>query len=805
MTKSPFGSDGLIGASVFQPSVADDTSGGVDSAAIALVRASASSATEVTVAAPLPVFSNDQIASYIQSGYFGTDYRWNLGNSGTAPQFGVLTYNTNGLTAGRAALAQEAFGLYEAVLGIDFVQVGGAADFTFDDNQAGAFASFSASGGIITSAFVNVDVNWFGGSNVVGDYTFQTFLHEIGHALGLGHAGNYNGTGNYVTDTTSPNFGNNSNHYLNDSWQATMMSYFSQTTNTYVDASYAFLLTPMISDWIALGNKYGLFGTAFSGNTTWGFNTNIGATVFANLAAFGDQTAFTIIDGSGIDTLDFSGYFANQRIDLRPESISDVGGLVGNMSIARGTVIEHAVGGWGSDFINGNDAANALTGNAGNDTLLGNSGIDTLQGGTGDDRLDGGLFADFSFGGDGNDTFVIKGADIADHVDGGAGTDTLDLSGYTNTALGFSVNLQSGLYDFTPNTFGPFSVVSVENVLGSARADTILGSAVANSLSGNDGNDLLSGNGGDDTLLGGNGNDTLEGGEGNDVIEGQGGTDTERGGNGNDRFVYNVGFGYPNSVDGGAGTDTFDFRAIGGSFSGTNLSINLVSGYSDIGGTMSLVGIENVWGSDSTERIGGSVVNNQLLGYGGNDTIGGNSGNDTVDGGVGNDSMGGGAGNDRVLGGDGTDTGFGDAGNDTMLGGLGNDSLGGGAGNDSLNGEAGNDRITGAAGRDILIGGAGADWFIYNDVTDSPNNAATCDVLMAGGGGSAFDLAGAGNGDRINLDALGVVWADITMINSGTNTVCLIDAIGTSADDMRIQINDGGVLASAYTAADFIF
>ena len=33
-----------------------------------------SEATAVTVAAPLPVYNNDQIASYIQSGYFGVDY-----------------------------------------------------------------------------------------------------------------------------------------------------------------------------------------------------------------------------------------------------------------------------------------------------------------------------------------------------------------------------------------------------------------------------------------------------------------------------------------------------------------------------------------------------------------------------------------------------------------------------------------------------------------------------------------------------------------------------------------------------------
>ena len=32
----------------------------------------------------------------------------------------------------------------------------------------------------------------------VGDYGFQTYVHEIGHALGLDHMGNYNGNGNWT-------------------------------------------------------------------------------------------------------------------------------------------------------------------------------------------------------------------------------------------------------------------------------------------------------------------------------------------------------------------------------------------------------------------------------------------------------------------------------------------------------------------------------------------------------------------------------------------------------------------------------
>ena len=31
----------------------------------------------------------------------------------------------------------------------------------------------------------------------LGDYVFQTILHEIGHALGIDHLGNYNSSANY--------------------------------------------------------------------------------------------------------------------------------------------------------------------------------------------------------------------------------------------------------------------------------------------------------------------------------------------------------------------------------------------------------------------------------------------------------------------------------------------------------------------------------------------------------------------------------------------------------------------------------
>ena len=199
----------------------------------------------------------DQMADYLVSGYWSTPHKWNLGSDGYQARNGVLTYNisansedANGLTAARQEMVREAFKVYEAMLGIDFVETTATnADFRFSDDSSGAYAGSSY--GVITGqgyhiySIVNIAASWYGSSSALDGYTFQTALHEIGHALGLGHQGDYNGSASYANDA----------HFANDSWQGSMMSYFSQSTNTAVDASYAFLLSPMAVDWVALGRN----------------------------------------------------------------------------------------------------------------------------------------------------------------------------------------------------------------------------------------------------------------------------------------------------------------------------------------------------------------------------------------------------------------------------------------------------------------------------------------------------------------------------------------------------------------------
>jgi Ca2+-binding RTX toxin-like protein len=185
---------------------------------------------------------------------------------------------------------------------------------------------------------------------------------------------------------------------------------------------------------------------------------------------------------------------------------------------------------------------------------------------------------------------------------------------------------------------------------------------------------------GDDSLVGGAGNDTLVGGLGYDTLIG---------GDGDDWFVDGVGS-YDttytgDSLVGGDGIDTVDY-----SHSLDVCMVDLTDPWYSFPNSSSsdaycdtLVGIENIIGSqwfdsllgdDGANMISGGGYWDYILGRGGDDTLLGGTDNDTIYGGAGNDFIDGGTGNDVMDGGDG---------DDLLVGGM-TDTIDGGAGFDTF-------------------------------------------------------------------------------------------------------------------------
>ncbi|HEY8383020.1 MAG TPA: M10 family metallopeptidase [Microvirga sp.] len=217
-----------------------------------------------------------------------------------------------------------------------------------------------------------------------------TIIHEIGHGLGLAHP--HDG-GDGPRPTRFPGIAmddpheEKGTHDLNQTVY-TIMSYNRGWNQESYTPGYGGQAGLGAFDIAALQALYGVNSTTRAGNDTYVMPT-------ANRTGTG---WLCIWDAGGTDTIRAAATTRDLVIDLRPATLKDgspaAGGYIshakavqGGFTIAKGVVIENAVGSGGKDLLIGNGAANRLQGSGGADTLSGGGGNDQLIGGGGRDTF----------------------------------------------------------------------------------------------------------------------------------------------------------------------------------------------------------------------------------------------------------------------------------------------------------------------------------------------------------------------------------------------------------------------------------
>lgn len=725
-------------------------------------------------------------------------------------QMGYTETGFEAMNAAQQTAVRAIFQMYQSYTGLTFTEVTetstvhGTLRFAEEDSAGTAY-------GYYPSAAIQGGDVWLNHTDyntpLKGTYAYATFMHEIGHTMGLDHG--QDGLAALPTD--------------HDSLEYSVMTYRSfvgADLYGYTASQGSFPQTLMLDDIAALQYMYGANYTTNSGNTTYTWNPTTGE-MYINGAGQGASVAnkifMTLWDGGGNDTYDFTNYTTNLTVDLSPggwttTSSTQIASL-GYGHYARGNIasaylyqgntaslIENANGGSGNDSITGNQAANTLRGNGGNDTLSGGLGNDAI------------------FGGDGTDTCIIN-AYYADC--------TVTYSDLTSI---FTIsNLQQGIDQLSGVEYVTFldGTRAVSTLVGPLPPDTVAPTLQSftpadNSLSVAVGANLVL------TF-----SESVAAGEGTIVIHHANGdvwttisaTDSNQVSISGAVVTINptgnlaAGESYYVTLDSTAFHDTAlnDFAGISSSDSfNFKAAASVITGNS-VANTLS--------GTDGADTI---------RGMGGNDTLKGMGGNDSIDGGTGSDKMAGGTGDDTyyVDGTADTVTEVSDAGTDTVyssvsftlgsnvenlyltgssaLNGTGNaldNILSGNGGANKLSGGTGNDTLYGKGGIDTLTGGGGQDKFVFDTALGKVDkivdfNVADDTIVLSKSIFAAADL------NLGTLDAsqffTGVSAGDASdrfVYNSSTGALYYdADGIGGAAQQQIAKLSTG----LALTAADFL-
>ncbi|MGB3210143.1 MAG: hypothetical protein WBB19_05490, partial [Desulforhopalus sp.] len=436
-----------------------------------------------------------------------------------------------------------------------------------------------------------------------------------------------------------------------------------------------------------------------------------------------------------------------------------------------------------ADFFVGIESAKSTKiGTSGHDYVNGTDGIDFLYGGFGNDHLIGGA-----------------GADI---LNGEEGTDS---AFYVDSPAAISGNLLTG--EMIGGDAEGDILQNVENIMGSAFADTIIGNNGDNALWGYGGNDVVYGLGGDDYFQDSyfpqdSGDDCYYGGDGNDYFAAMGGTDRLYGGEGEDTYAFNPGDGI-DFIEDFEGWNTILFGSWG-EITLADLNVSYVTINSDMtsyvsnvdspdllieyresdailirGGRNDSLNFQydlqnsNIFTShsqilelakiiqyfgDSADYVEGASEIDVIYGGGGDDTILGNGGDDELYGGAGNDTLIGGIGADLLIGGEGDDTYGVDRLDDTVV-----ESAE--EGTDTV--ESSVDFTLGAHVENLTLTGSAAYQGIGNDDSNIITGTSGDNLLLGQAGDD--ELRGGGGADRL----VGGDGSDILKGEAGNDTYVL--------------------------------